>query len=1293
MARTRRLTALLLSTGLLALGGGVVVATQPAGAATTNLTVTTTTDVSTSAGACGSSAIVVAAVPLSLREATCLANNLFTSTGNAVVINLPAGTYDLVNGVLKLGTPQGSTVTLAGAGAASTIIDGGNLDRIISADSTFVGGVSVSLSGITFTHGLSNANGGGAIIGGSQNLTTPDTITIDSSVITDNHTNTNSTTNTFGLGGGVGFAGGSLTITNSVLSNNSANGSVGLAVGYRAQGHAPVETLTITNDVFIGNTGTNASGQIAGGTLSAFSYSASAHFNVSGSTFANNVITSTSGTAGGGAISANNGILSVTGSTFTGNAAAGPVTQAGGAILIVGTPTTLQYNRIFNNTAAAGNAVYAVGSTTAATENWWGCNTGPNTAGCGTTSGTVTAVPRLVLGVTASPTAVTGPHGVSTVTASLLKDSAGTAVSPALLGAFANLPIAWTAPLPSGASANPTSSTLVAGQASTSYDSGTGAGAGSLTGGLDNGTAAAAIAVNAPPVITSAASATFPVGAATTFTITTTGNPVPAITRTGTLPAGLTFTDNGNGTAKIAGTAAAGSGGTYLLNITAANGINPNATQTLTLTVPQAPTFTSATSATFTVGTSGNFTVTTVGPPTVTTITRAGALPAGLSFVDNGNGTATLAGTPSAGGSYPLQLTATNGINPNATQTLTVTVNQAPAVTTDPAGQTAQPGDTVTFTSSATGYPAPTTQWQVSTDNGGTFQNILGATSTQYSFVAALADSGNQYRAVFTNSVGTATSTAATLLVGTAPVITSANSTTFTVGTAGSFTVTATGKPAPALTGSGLPAWLTLTDNHDGTATLAGTPPAGSGGTVSLTLHASNGFAPADDQAFTLTIDESPAFTSANHATFVAGQQGQFAVTTTPGRPTATTLTETGTLPSGIAFTDKGDGTGTLSGTAAAGTAGKYAVTLTATAVGGSSTPTSQTFTLSVDEAATFSSADNTTFTAGVNGSFTIATSGGYPKPAAITETGTLPDGIDFTDNGEGTATLAGTPTEFGTFVLTLTADNGAGQSSSQTFTLTVDGPPTITSASGMTFTAGLSGTFTVTTRAGVPAHTAITEDGALPSGITFVDKGDGTAVLAGTADQTGTYQFMIIASNGVAPNARQQFVLSIVQAAAVPLPPTVPPSDGALSGVPTRTRPGQVLVHVSGSGFAAGAAITLGLYSPRTVVGHVNADSSGNFSAEITLPTRTGRYTILATGTGADGSPRYLEAGTTVTAAPASSSASVPTSAAPTSSSSGAGGLPDTGAQPLRPIAWAVFALIAGIALMFGARRQTRRH
>ena len=60
------------------------------------------------------------------------------------------------------------------------------------------------------------------------------------------------------------------------------------------------------------------------------------------------------------------------------------------------------------------------------------------------------------------------------------------------------------------------------------------------------------------------------------------GVPAPAITEAGALPAGVTFTDNGNNTATLAGTPAPGSGGTYVLGITANNGVGTAPTQTFT---------------------------------------------------------------------------------------------------------------------------------------------------------------------------------------------------------------------------------------------------------------------------------------------------------------------------------------------------------------------------------------------------------------------------------------------------------------------------------------------------------------------------------------------------------------------------------------------------------------------------------------------------------------------------------------------------------------------------------------
>ena len=84
-----------------------------------------------------------------------------------------------------------------------------------------------------------------------------------------------------------------------------------------------------------------------------------------------------------------------------------------------------------------------------------------------------------------------------------------------------------------------------------------------------------------------------------------------------------------------------------------------------------------------------------------------------------------------------------------------------------------------------------------------------------------------------------------------AALITSANSTTFTVGVAGSFTVTTIGNPTPFITESGsIP--VSFIDNQNGTGTLSGTPAVSD--VFNITFTASNGIGPPAAQNFTLTV-------------------------------------------------------------------------------------------------------------------------------------------------------------------------------------------------------------------------------------------------------------------------------------------------------------------------------------------------------------------------------------------------------------------------------------------------------
>ncbi len=91
------------------------------------------------------------------------------------------------------------------------------------------------------------------------------------------------------------------------------------------------------------------------------------------------------------------------------------------------------------------------------------------------------------------------------------------------------------------------------------------------------------------PAITSAPATTFTVGAGGSFTVVATGSPAPTLSETGTLPSGVTFNAS---TGVLAGTPAAGTVGTYPVSFTATNGINPDATQSFTLTAAKATTTT-----------------------------------------------------------------------------------------------------------------------------------------------------------------------------------------------------------------------------------------------------------------------------------------------------------------------------------------------------------------------------------------------------------------------------------------------------------------------------------------------------------------------------------------------------------------------------------------------------------------------------------------------------------------------------------------------------------------------------
>ncbi len=528
---------------------------------------------------------------------------------------------------------------------------------------------------------------------------------------------------------------------------------------------------------------------------------------------------------------------------------------------------------------------------------------------------------------------------------------------------------------------------------------------------------------------------------------------------------------------------------------------------------------------------------------------------------------------PPPPGDFSLAASPTSGaavVGSPATSTITTTTVSGAA-------------QTVGFT--ATGLPTGTTASfspsSVTSGNSSTMTLTPSASTPAGTYAVTVTGTGT----------GTTHTTTFSLTVNTAPAVTSANSTTFTQGTAGTFTVTASGSPTPAITESGaLPSGVTLTDNHNGTATLAGSPASGSATSYPVTITATGAGTPAN-QSFTLNVLPQPSdfsiSVSPTAATDTAGVATSTSVSTAITEGSAQTVglsatgAPTGSLVSLNPQSVTSGASSTLSITPPANaTPGNYTVTVTGT---GTTATHSATFTLTVNTPATITSVNNTTFTQGSAGTFTVTTSGS--PTITLSEIGTLPNGVTFTDNHNGTATLAGTPASGSnsSYPITIGATNGFGSPASQSFVLSVNPavtPPDFTISSTPTsasVAAGSAATTSISTTAVGGQQTVSLAASGAPSGAlvsftppTVTSGGSSTLQVTTAAGTTpGTYPITVTGiGNGTGtPTHATTYTLTVTAAAAAPhLVQTASGTETASSTslaatFPTQTGGGDLLV------------------------------------------------------------------------------------------------------------------------------------
>ena len=542
-----------------------------------------------------------------LRAAVAVANSDAATTGTSRVdtINIAAGTYAFsatnsgsttnANGDVDYHLPITSSISFVGAGAATTIINGNNLDKVVSInpDTTatpydvffsnltlengktpttdvydYYGGLMdadlggpgvLQFSNCTLTNGTSvNTEGGMGYISNVAASNSPASpaglLEIDNSTISSNQTPAT-------LNGGAIWLGADipLTISSTTFSGNAGGADGGAIFMEEIAGNGgSAATVNITGSLFSANTATQAGGAI-------WLNDSAATFDQD--TFTNNKVSGGTGGIYGGALYIYNlaNSLTISNSTFTGNSA----TTSGNAVCVDGTTVastdnqvTIQYSRFKGNTGGT-NAVESSCtngySKITAANNWWGCNgaatgTGCDTAGTADSRGSVVVSPYTTLTLALNSTSPTANSSITAI-GSLGQNSSGTVYSQANDYALIGLPATLKIVQNGGGTTNSSATTLTAAAApSTSYAAITttatanAAGAGTATVTVDNATVAANFTVTAADLaITSTHTGNFhagDTGDTYTLTVSNTGTAATSgtVTLVDTLPSGFTAT-------------------------------------------------------------------------------------------------------------------------------------------------------------------------------------------------------------------------------------------------------------------------------------------------------------------------------------------------------------------------------------------------------------------------------------------------------------------------------------------------------------------------------------------------------------------------------------------------------------------------------------------------------------------------------------------------------------------------------------------------------------------------------
>ena len=685
-----------------------------------------------------------------------------------------------------------------------------------------------------------------------------------------------------------------------------------------------------------------------------------------------------------------------------------------------------------------------------------------------------------------------------------------------------------------------------------------------------------------------------------------------------------------NGTAIVSGTTItyqpnAGYAGSDSFTYTATNSGGTSAAATVTVTV-QDPVIT--------ITPSGGFNAAVASPYTQTFTFNGGAqpwsgyqitnLPAGLAITGTTANTVTISGTPTAAGTFNLNVSATDssaGNGPFAVGQAFALNVAGPGLSLSPAAGTFNAPYAQAFSQvfTATGGTGPYSYALTGTLPAGL--SLVGGTISgtptapgSFPITITTTDTGSSGAgAPFTVAQNYTISVPAPTIV-----VNPASLPNPLAATAYSQTITATGGAGAnsfAVTAGSLPPGITLSS----TGALSGT--SNQVGTYNFTVTATDGFGQTGSRAYSVTIAAPVLTMTPAPGTLNAPYAQAFSQAfVTNGGSGNYSYTLSGALPAGLSFS-----AGTISGIPTV--PGSYAITVTATdtTITGVGAPFSiaQNYTINVPAPTIVvspASLPNPVLGTAYNQNLS-ATGGAISYNFAITA-GALPSGLSLSGS-----TISGTTFEVGNYSFTVTVTDGNGQTGSRTYSYTIAAPVlTIAPAAGtltVPYAQSYNQTFTASGGSGTFSY-ALT--GTLPTGLTF-----SSGTISGTPTLPGSYPITVTATDQTVTGVGAPY--SIAQSYTLDVPaPTIDITPASLPGATVGSAFSQVLSATGGAGTTSFAITAGSLPNGVTLSG----------GALVGTPTQAGSFNITVTATDANaqsGSQAYTlnVAAPTLVIAPAS--------------------------------------------------------